>query len=118
MTDRLERFEKVVGELAKVEPHAWEAMIAYERVSAMTYCGLCLMSMVSIGVAWVCLTRVKYKGHGDEYKQVDEGFKYVMIVGALMTFMIVLSVTAYERLPNEAARAVSPEAALVNRMLE
>lgn len=117
MTDRLERFEKVVGELAKMEPHAWDAVVVYERVAGLAYCGLCAMSMLSAAIAWAWVVR-----RGPEVSDAEDvgrgDVARVATAICIMVSLFTLSFNVYDTLPNEAARAVSPEAALINRMLE
>lgn len=116
MTDRLERFENVVGRLSKVAPDAWEGMVAYERVSAVTFCAVMLSAYLGVLILAIAfrLTIAKVKEEG--FLGPHDGLS-VWTGITLLILVPLLTIAAWQELPKSVATALYPEAALVTKMV-
>ncbi len=115
MTDRLERFENVVGQLSKVAPDAWEGMVAYEQVSAVTSCAVMFsayLGMLAMGlVLKFSMTKAKKEPMGDH-----EGLAFFAGC-SLVVGVPILTIALWGAFPKSVATVLHPEAALVTKMV-
>ena len=115
MTDRLDRFENVVGQLSKVAPDAWDGMVGYEQVSAITSCVVMLSAYLGVLVLGLVL-RLSVAKAKKNPMGAHEGLS-VYVGMSLLIGVPLLTAAAWGAFPKSVATALHPEAALVTKMV-